>query len=504
MSVLVALIVPCFAAYMLIRACDRGAPQTASTVGLHFGLAVGLGLGLSSCSCFLGLWGFGRLGYAFFALETLGFIGLSLIGLFSTRLRPIQSGADSPSDLPQSQSLSVGRWNGVLSATLLLSVLLAATGVTGLYVAEPYGEWDAWSIWNVRARSLLLAGEHWRQAFDCAVHPDYPLLVPATSVRLWAYSGADNTWTPALAGSLFTFATAGILLFGLCRLRNVSMALLAGMALMGNVAYLTRGASQYADVPLGFFMLATVLLFALHDAQEQPSLGLLGLAGMTAGLAAWTKNEGQMFLVVVALTRIVIGWKQGGASAVMRQTAVFLAGSAPAILVLGLFKMSVLVGNDLVTGQDWHATLSRLSDGSRYLFVLERLVHYLFRVGKAYIVILPLAWLLLGGARDRSGKVLPGIVVILSMMLAGYLMVYVVTPHDLAWHVNTSMDRLLVQLWPILLLAVFWYLADPVHLARGAAEETPACTVGGPATTRTERTRTLVPAARSRRRSMVS
>jgi len=46
-------------------------------------------------------------------------------------------------------------------------------------------------------------------------------------------------------------------------------------------------------------------------------------------------------------------------------------------------------------------------------------------------------------------------------MLAGYFFVYLATPHDVVWHVKSSMDRLLTQLWPSFLLTVFLYLDDP-------------------------------------------
>jgi len=39
-------------------------------------------------------------------------------------------------------------------------------------------------------------------------------------------------------------------------------------------------------------------------------------------------------------------------------------------------------------------------------------------------------------------------------MYAGYFCTYVVTPLDLTWHLNTSLDRLYAQLWPSLLLLV--------------------------------------------------
>jgi len=51
-------------------------------------------------------------------------------------------------------------------------------------------------------------------------------------------------------------------------------------------------ASQYADVPLAFFCLATLVLLCLADRQEKGRHGFLVLAGLACGMAAWTKNEG--------------------------------------------------------------------------------------------------------------------------------------------------------------------------------------------------------------------
>jgi hypothetical protein len=40
----------------------------------------------------------------------------------------------------------------------------------------------------------------------------------------------------------------------------------------------------------------------------------------------------------------------------------------------------------------------------------------------------------------------------LGIMVAGYYMAYVVTPQDLAWHLDSSINRLLLHLWPSALL----------------------------------------------------
>ena len=184
------------------------------------------------------------------------------------------------------------RWQRLLLATFVAALALAVLGAVGMYWKDPLGDWDAWAIWNQRARFFFRAGDQWQQAFaPIFYHPDYPLLVPSSNARLWSYLGAEATWAPWLLGVLFTFATLGVLTAGLWRLRSRSQGLLAGMVLLGMVPFLQRGAWQYADVPLAFYILAAVLLLLLYDAAERPQAALLVLSGLMAGLAAWTEER---------------------------------------------------------------------------------------------------------------------------------------------------------------------------------------------------------------------
>jgi MFS family permease len=83
----------------------------------------------------------------------------------------------------------------------------------------------------------------------------------------------------------------------------------------------------------------------------------------------------------------------------------------------------------------------------------------------AFVIVIPLCFLLLGRYRDPFGRrgnlLLPGSV--LGLMLAGYIGVYLTTPHDLDWHLATSLDRLLVQVWPMAVVAVFLQLGATVR-----------------------------------------
>jgi hypothetical protein len=466
------LLTPWFFAYALVRRGDPGHP--AGGRWLHACLAVGIGMGLSSCTCFLWSLCVTWPGTAFWIVESFGFAVAGLVLMAAPR-RARPSTAAAPTMTPP----RLRCWHMLLAGVFITVLALDAIGLWGRYAANPHGQWDAWSKWNMRARMFFGLGDRWRQAFEPG-HPDveYPLLVPLTNARCWSCLGRDPPWVPAAVGALFALATAGVLAAGVARLRSRALGLLAGTVLLGTEAFISLSAWQYADVPLAFFIVATVLLLALDDVAERSSRGLLLAAGLCAALAAWTKNEGWLFLVAVLAVRVVVAWRRGGARQMLRQSALLLAGAAPLVAVVMVFKFSVApTGNDLVGGQSIQATLPRLADAWRYWLVAKAMVHHAVASGDWQVVILPLCFFLLGRGPRRPRLALPGIVGVLGLMLAGYFLVYLTTPHDLKWHLSTSVSRLLMHLWPVAILAVFLSLSDPVQLL---VERSPASPVSPP------------------------
>jgi len=89
---------------------------------------------------------------------------------------------------------------------------------------------------------------------------------------------------------LFFLALLSTITGGIAGLRGAVPGVLAGLCLMGVPAVLTEVPSQYADVPLACFM-AGAALFALLDCPA--------MAGVLAGFAAWTKDEGLLFLAIL-------------------------------------------------------------------------------------------------------------------------------------------------------------------------------------------------------------
>src|SRR5215471_18494005 len=164
----------------------------------------------------------------------------------------------------------------------------------------PNGGTDGWAIWNSHARFLYRDGPHWAVDIKNSFHPDYPLLVPLMSARIWRYAG-DSTDLSGLWAVLFGLAGAALLTVTVMESRSVVAGVIAGVVLLGTPMYLQAAAGQEADVPLAVFYLATIALLMQASQKEPDNSRIIALSGFTAGCAAWTKNEGILFLLATTL-----------------------------------------------------------------------------------------------------------------------------------------------------------------------------------------------------------
>jgi hypothetical protein len=449
--------------------CCWPSARLRSQLPLKLALTPGLALGLSSWTFFLWLSCCGRPAKEFFLAETLLWVGLSACLCWRLRQR---------TDLTLSQDGKA--WDG--RVYLLFFILLV--GGLGAFVMLawhfPHGGWDAWAIWNLRARFLFRAGDRWQDAFSSLLirsHTDYPLLVPANVARCWVYQGTDSLVAPVTVAALFTFATAGLLFGSLAELRSPMQGVLAAATLLGTSTFFDLAAQQYADVPLAFYYLATLVLFQLHDRCPDAPGRWLVLAGTMAGLSAWTKNEGWAFLLVLSVARAAAVLPRSGGRRFRRELVAVLLGLAVPVAVTLIFKLTLAPSNDLIAGQNWPALRERLSDGSRYLAITTALAETFLQIGPWALIVLAAHGLLLGIAPRpaRAGVSFPALV--LGLMLLAYCSVYVLTPINLAWHLANSLERLLHQLWPMLLFVWFLLIATPEE-ALTATDSALACRAG--------------------------
>lgn len=379
---------------------------------------------------------------------------------------------------------------------LLLAAFAVALGAS-LYcaicrtIASPNGDgWDAFAIWNLHARFLFRSGPAWRDGFSSLIpwsHPDYPLLLPAAIAHFWTYLGRESHTVPSIVGLIFTASTAGVLFSGLLTLRGRTIASLGCIALLATPAFIEQGTSQYADVPLSFFMLAAVVLMCLSDAlpgELSGRRGLFALAGLSAGFAAWTKNEGLLFLMALVIGRFLASTssRKRGQDSGSRKTpfSPFLISALTLIFLVIWFKQFVAPPGDLFGNSA--VILHKLLGGVRYGVIARwyskqflLFGHWLWVPGTVLVAGIFLASRTLvprGTAalslsnREREGPGSPQLgipvdfgfracVLAIIITLLGYFWIYVITPYDVYWHLRFSLNRLFLQLWPATLFLSF-------------------------------------------------
>ena len=300
MAIALAAVVSLVSGYVLVAAGWPRSHASLSVWLMKLSLAAGFGLGTSSAAYFAG-----RMvaGDHFLAIDLFLLTALVVLYILARRRTGPTASPDPVGDIAASPGLSP-----LLIGSFVIAIAAALYDTVARVLAHPHGDgWDAFAIWNLHARFLFRGGSHWRDGFNALIpwsHPDYPLLVPAATARFWSYLGHDSPAVPAIIGLVYTFSAITLSMSSLWYLRGRNASLLAGITLSATPFFAQQGAAQYEDVPLSFFILATIVLLHFgfqHPSESRPrhSRGPWALAGLSASFAAWTKNEGLLFLIAM-------------------------------------------------------------------------------------------------------------------------------------------------------------------------------------------------------------
>jgi hypothetical protein len=430
-----------------------------------FSLATGLGIGIASCLYFVGLT-FAGPSLLFLASLSIIVAVLALLNGMLTKNR------GTALDWAPGPSTPI-----YLTGALLLAAAMAATMFVVHSIEKPQGEWDAWSIWNLKARFLFRGGEYWTDAFSSQMpnsHPDYPLLLPSIVAMCWTLARAESISVPIAVAFLFTLGTAGLLISSIGILRGKTQAFVAGILLLATSSFVQLGAMQYADGPLSFYMLATLALLCLQD-RFPNDLRFSIAAGLAAGFAPWTKNEGWLFLGALLLARPIALLRFGDRSALGPQFLRLAAAALPATALAAFFKLRFAPENDLIA-QKSADIIAHIATFGRWVITAEGFVKMLFLVGGFLVpmaLVLGLYWFLVRFHIEEPDRPsLATLLLTLGLLLAGEFAAYVAFPPDIITQLNVSLERLFVQLWPVALLAFFLAANPPQLVARPAHADT--------------------------------
>ena len=115
------------------------------------------------------------------------------------------------------------------------------------------------------------------------------------------------------------------------------------------------------------------------------------------------------------------------------------------------------------------STVGKLLDYHRYAYIARafwwQMIYYSGR-GVSLTYLLPIYLVCVGATLKHRASVMQ-LSLTLCLMLAGYFLVYLTTPYDLAFHIRWSMDRLLMQQWPGFVFLFFLTALTPEEALGG-------------------------------------
>ena len=316
----------------------------------------------------------------------------------------------------------------VIAAIPLLGYALFAT-------AAPLWEFDFLSDWGLKGRVFWIArGIDWQfleQATYRATHPDYPPLVPLCFDFFALVRGA---WNDQALGLINVAFAAALLL------------IVHRIALEETLSPLAAAAVTFAMVPM-----AAVPWIGIGEGPfvAYATAGLLLMrrnvtaAAVMLGLAAFTKNEGLTLIVAAAIALALAGRRRD-----VIQLWPAIAIPAPWLIARALHHLPT----DIVTAGVLGRIAERLANPAPLVQALQQasLGKHLLWIGLLLGIVIAarVLWV-----RERF------VLIALALQLVFYVVAYLATPHDIAWHVRWSWDRLVWHLVPALTAVVLTSLA---------------------------------------------
>ncbi|MBP9854415.1 MAG: glycosyltransferase family 39 protein [Candidatus Omnitrophica bacterium] len=289
MSILIPLILSSLTGYLIIITLFR--EKTIINKTLTLVLSAGLGIGLNSVLTF----------YSFFIMN--GF-NRKAIWTFSSVIPFILILINHKTILYKMKNCS-------FKINFLSPVVWTLWGVLFYIIlfmakAHPFGQWDAWALYNMKMKFLLFGADHWKDIFEKLhwyTQPDYPLLLPFINVYHFALSQTPQQTVPLITGVVFTMLIGWVIFGGLKQIMSSSVAFFASLLLLSNPFFIFQSTGQYADTILAYYLLASILCIQLTLLYSNKPLAFL--SGLMLGLMTFVKNEGIVIAIILISIFIV-------------------------------------------------------------------------------------------------------------------------------------------------------------------------------------------------------
>lgn len=353
----------------------------------------------------------------------------------------------------------------VWSAVVLFSLLCIPLWIQANYY--PFGGWDAWSCWNLKAKFLFLGGEEWKNIFDPTLwraSPHYPLLLPLIHVWGWIFTKTASHWVPLINALIFTLLTAGLLFSGL-RMHTRTLFAATGAALILTLSFFVKlTVSQYSDITLSYYLLAGLICFLISYAKDSKSFALL--SGLFLGLLTFTKPEGTIAGALVVLTTLISLLfdrqkpKNKRNALLISLFSGFLINFLPTVLFQILYApANQTFINGFLSASD-PLTAERVKI-TAFFFLIEP---FSGKWHGIWILLLGGLFLSKGRCLDRDLRIIPAF--LFSYLAIVFFYYLTNTYFEISWWLSVTLNRILFSLLPLCVFWVFYSVGKMQSTAR--------------------------------------
>ncbi len=333
---------------------------------------------------------------------------------------------------------------GLSESTLLWLILIGLAVNSYQKYVTPWGGWDAIAIWNQHAK-FLTEHQNWTLMFAKSLgssHPDYPLFLPSLIAFAWTCGDQLHFIMPMIIGLIPLLGIITLLYFAT---ENRLLGVLGVGMILIDKEFINQSSAQYADTWLAFFIaMGVYLLIKLPRKGAQ-----VILTGFLISASCWVKNEGLIFYMLISI----------GVLFELRKDKVhfakYILGGLPVLMTLILFKSIWTPPNDMVSESN-SSLVTKLITTERYKMIF---LFTLKTIQSSFVLLPGMVVVSLAFFKIWPSKLIRSIV-ILGVLFAVYLGIYVITPKDLTWHLETSFYRLVHQIYPGILLCFILLLEN--------------------------------------------
>lgn len=326
-------------------------------------------------------------------------------------------------------------------------------------LAEPLTDWDARSIWFFHAKMIYSAeniglSAGWTDPSVGFSHPDYPKLVPLMAAQITQIAGLWNEYLPK-ASILIMFIPMILLILSFGK-KSPSFFFLLALIPFSFYNSLWNG---YMDGLLALYLSISMLMiskFLITSDYIDLFAGILSLS-----ISLNIKNEGILGTIAVIISLMLftlIFCKRTSIKQKLLFNWKWLLVWLPTLIPFLLWTLSVNqwdLSNDLNIGstQSFQNIGKRMFDGSFSTILLRS---YQEISGAVLILIICLTAIIIW--KKDLNKVIYLPLISSLLIFLGLVTVYLSTPHDLTWHLNTSVDRTMLPVIGGILIASYYLL----------------------------------------------